>query len=327
MSNSASLIRASDGAEIPVIKLTAAIDSRSWVWSLSADIPVSAQSIVENGGGGPVELEATINGNTWRFYAESLRRNRAFGSKAMSVSGRGLAAALDVPFAMEKSFGNSTDRTAVQLMEDALMINGSPIGWVVDATAITDWLVTAGAWSHYGSHISAINKIAGSIDAVVQAHQTDKTIIISPRYPALPWNWGGVTPDVVLPESVVVQEGLEWQDKPPYNGVYVSGQNQGVLGQIKITGTAGDMHAPMVTDALITSAAAARQRGESILGDTGRQQRLSLSMPIGGDTTLPVITPGQFIDYAPVGIGLVRGVRVDANRPQYRQVIDVEVHL
>ncbi len=330
MSNNASLIRVSDGTEIPVLKLTAAIDARSWAWSLSAEVPLSAQSSVENDGSGPVELEATINGHSWRFLAENLRRNRAFGSKSLSVSGRGIAAALDAPFAIEQTFSNSsTGRTAVQLMEDALTINGVPMGWTVDATAITDWLVTAGAWNHYGTHISAINAIAGSIDALVQAHQTDKTLLIQPRYPVLPWKWAtDVTPDIILPEDVIVQEGLEWLDKPGYNGVYVSGQNQGVLGQIKITGTAGDAQAPMVTNPLITHADAARQRGEAILGDTGRQQRLTLSMPIGGDTTLPVILPNQFIEYGPQStIGLVRGVRVDASRPQYRQFVDVEVHL
>jgi len=329
MSNSASLIRVSDGTAIPVLKLTAAIDARSWVWSLSAEVPLSAQSVVENDGSGPVELEATVNGHSWRFLAENLRRNRAFGSKSLSVSGRGIAAALDAPYAIEQAFENTTDRTAVQLMEDVLTINGVPMGWAVDATAITDWLVTAGAWSHYGSHISAINTIAGSIDALVQAHRTDKTLLIQPRYPVLPWKWAtDVTPDIILPEDVIVQEGLEWLDKPDYNGVYVSGQNQGILGQIKITGTAGDAQAPMVTDPLITHADAARQRGEAVLGDTGRQQRLTLSMPIGGDTALPVILPNQFIEYGPQQtIGLVRGVRVDASRPQYRQFVDVEVHL
>ncbi len=329
MSNTATLIRVSDGAEIPAIKLTAAIDSRSWVWSLSADIPIGAQSIVESAGNGPVELEAAVNGHVWRFYAENLRRNRAFGNKSFTVSGRGLAASLDAPFSQEQSFSNTVDRTAIQLMEDALTINGQPIGWTIDGSEITDWLVTSGAWSHYGTHISAINQIAASIDALVQADPTGQTIRIRPRYPVLPWKWStDVTADIVLPEDVVVQEGLEWQDKPNYNGVYVSGQNQGVLGQVKITGTAGDVQAPMVTDPLITHANAARQRGETILGNTGRQQRLTLSMPIGGDTTLPVITPGTFLAYGPQStIGLVRGVRVDANRPQFRQSVDIEVHL
>jgi len=52
------------------------------------------------------------------------------------------------------------------------------------------------------------------------------------------------------------------------------------------------------------------------------------SEAIGGDTTLPVILPNQFIEYGPQStIGLVRGVRVDASRPQYRQFVDVEVHI
>lgn len=43
--------------------------------------------------------------------------------------------------------------------------------------------------------------------------------------------------------------------------MFVSGQDVGVLGQVTRAGTAGDVLAPMVVDALITEAAAARQRG------------------------------------------------------------------
>ena len=38
-------------------------------------------------------------------------------------------------------------------------------------------------------------------------------------------------------------------------------------------GTAGDVLAPMVVDALITQAAAARQRGIAVLADTGRHKQ------------------------------------------------------
>lgn len=328
VTNTARLVRVSDGAEIQVLRLDAAIDADSWVWSLTAEVPVSAQPLVENDGSGPVELEATINGHAWRFLVESLRRGRAFSKRSMIIGGRGLAARLAEPYAAVRSFTNTADRTAVQLMEDALTLNGVPLGWSIDATGITDWLVTTGAWGHRGSHIAAVNAIAGSIGALVQSDPAEQILHIKPRYPHPPWRWTeDAVPDIVLPEAVVVQEALEWMERPAYNAVYVSGQSQGVLGRIAIAGTAADQQAPMITDPLITHADAARQRGEAILGDTGRQQRLTLSLPIGGDTALPVILPGQFVDYAPVGIALARGIRVDAATARCRQIVDLEVHL
>lgn len=44
-------------------------------------------------------------------------------------------------------------------MDDALMINGVGIGWTLDF-GLTDWLVPAGAWSHTGSHIEAVARVA-----------------------------------------------------------------------------------------------------------------------------------------------------------------------
>ena len=87
-----------------------------------------------------------------------------------------------------------------------------------------------------------------------------------------------MTPDFVLPVDVVARESLRWIDKPAYNRVFVAGQETGVLGQVTRTGTAGDVLAPMVVDALITQASAARQRGTAILSDTGRQIEVTLRL-------------------------------------------------
>lgn len=329
MLNEARLFRVSDNTEIPVLSATASIDADSWVWAMSAAVPIDAQTLVQDDGTGPVELKLVINSYEFRFMAENLRRNRTFSGKSLSISGRGMAATLDAPYADAVTYDNAAQaRTVVQLMEGALTVNGQSIGWTIDATEITDWLAPAGAWSHTGSHISAINSIAGAINALVQADPTGQTIRIRPRYPLMPWEWdSSATPGVVLPENVVVQEGVEWVKSPAHNAVYVSGASQGVLGRAIVEGTAGDDYAEMVTHDLITHADAVRQRGASILGATGRRQRVSLSMPIGGDTQLPIIQPNTFIDYGPLGIGLSRGVRVDANRPAFRQTVDVEVYL
>ena len=108
----------------------------------------------------------------------------------------------------------------------------------------------------------------------------------------------------------------------------MSGQERGVLGQITRTGTAGDLVAPMVTDPLITTADAARQRGLSVLGDTGRQAIVSLSLPVLPETG--VIAPGKFVRYTDNGvtrIGLSRSVSVEASGPgALRQSIVLETH-
>jgi hypothetical protein len=84
----------------------------------------------------------------------------------------------------------------------------------------------------------------------------------------------------------------------------------------------------MVTDPLITEVNAARQRGISVLGDTGRKALLGLRLPILQETG--VILPGKFVRYtdgADEMIGIVRGTNVEATSPEAWQTLEVETQL
>ena len=89
-----------------------------------------------------------------------------------------------------------------------------------------------------------------------------------------------MTPDFQLPADATSRESLRWLEKPAYNRVFVSGQDVGVLGQVTRAGTEGNVLAPMLVDALITDAVAARQRGIAVLSDTGRQIEVSLRLQV-----------------------------------------------
>lgn len=324
--NTVTLRRAANNADVPTFALSLSIDVQSWTYGWQATIPASARSLVESASG-PVELKATINGTEYRLLAERIAQERSFGDARVRVSGRGKNAVLDAPYAPVGAFGNTQQRTAQQLMEDALTVNNTPIGWSID-WALTDWLVPAGAWSHQGTYISALQRIAEAAGGYLAPHPTANTIRVRHLYPSAPWNWGSITPDFVLPADVVSQESIEWLTKPEYNSVYVSGQNQGVLGRVKITGTAGDLLAPLVVDPLITHVDAARQRGRSILSDTGKQARVGLRLPVLTETG--IIQPGAFVQYndgATNRRGLVRSTSVDAAFPEVWQRLEVETHV
>lgn len=325
--NSATLRRVSDNALIHTLGLTLSLDTSSWTWGFDASVHLSDQAKVEPTTG-PVELLATINGVQFRLVAEKLVRERTFGRGSIRVSGRGRNALLDAPYAPTMSFTNEIDRTAQQLAGDALTYNGVPLPWSVD-WGLTDWLVPAGAWSHQGTHVSALNAIAQAAGGYLQPHRTAQTVKILPKYPVAPWAWGTVTPDFVLPAAVTTREGIEWMDKPEYNRVYVTGQKVGVEGRVTRAGTAGDLVAQMVTDPLITHAEAARQRGISILGDTGRMAMVSLSLPVLAETG--VIEVGKFVRYEDGGtirLGIVRSTSVSVGQSAVdtRQQIVLETH-
>ena len=325
--NSIELRRVDGNIAIPAHTFGMSLDVDSWTWSWSATLPADTQASLQPAtSGDPVEVEARINGVPYRLLVESVSRDRQFGQTRISVRGRGAAAVLDAPYAPVMNFGGAVDRTAQQLMGDALTVNGVSLGWDLD-WQLTDWLVPAGAWSHQGSYLSAVKAIAEAAGGYLQPHATAPTLRILPRYPHAPWAWDTVTPDIELPASVMEVEGVEWVTKPAYERVYVSGVGQGVLGQVTRAGSAGALVAPMVTDALITHADAARQRGLAVLADTGRQAHVSLKLPVLPETGL--ILPGLFLrhtDGADSVLGLVRSTSVEWGRPKLRQALTLETH-
>ncbi len=331
--NTATLRRVDGDVLIPTLAMTLTIDVESWTWGFTARTPGSALPDLEPGAGGqPVEVEAQINGVPYRALIEGITRERVFGRSDLSVTGRGKAAVLDAPYTPLSTFGNpSAARTAQQLANDVLTLNGVSIGWAVNWSP-EDWLVPAGVFSHQGSYMTALNAIAGAAGAYIQPHRTGKSLDFLLRYPAKPWEWGDVTPDYELPADVVQKEGIVWTDKAAYNRVFVRGVQSGVLGQVTRAGTAGDLEAPMVTDPLITTAVAARQRGLPVLADVGRQAAVSLRLPVLAETG--IIPPGKFVRYVDGGvtrIGLVRSTSAAIERAEEKltiwQTIGVETHV
>jgi hypothetical protein len=325
--NNVTLRRVDGNVSLPTLSLSIGIDADSWTWNFSASLPAQALSDIEPVNGQPIELEASVNGNLYRVLAETISRERSFGSASIRVGGRGKSALLAAPYAPVMSFANTQQRTAQQLMVDVLKINGVSLGWDID-WGLTDWLVPEGVFAVQGSYIDGLNSIASAAGAYIQPHPTLDKFSVQLRYPVAPWQWGSVVPQYEIPSSVMTRESIEWQSKPAYNRVYVTGQQQGVMGRITRSGTAGDLLAPMVTDPLITHADAARQRGISVLGDTGRQAMVELSLPVLPETG--VIHPGKFVRYTDNGvtrIGLTRSVQVQASgSTNLRQSIRLETH-
>ena len=323
--NNVTLHRLPDGLPVPVFNLSLSLDAASWTWGFEARLPAKAESLVAPGSAaGPVELVASINGTAFRVLAESISRERIFGDASIRISGRGRNAALAAPYAPVMTFGNAEARTARQLMDDVLTLNGIPLGWTVD-WGLTDWNVPTGVFARQGTWIEALASIASAVGGYLIPHPSDQRIRVRHRYPVAPWDWATITPDFVLPVDAVARESLRWLEKPAYNRVFVSGQDVGVLGQVTRAGTAGDVLAPMVVDALITEAAAARQRGIAVLADTGHQIEVNLRLPVLAETG--IIEPGAFVEYqdgSVTRLGLVRSTQIEAGMPEVWQTLGVQ---
>lgn len=324
--HSLSAIRVSDGAALPVYTIDLSADDQSFGWTVSASGPPELLGLLTSTDGAPVRIRVLIDGMSWDAVVLGIGRTREHGRTSVTVTARSASALLADPYMAEVAFLNAAPLTAQQIGAAALASTGIALDWQA-----TDWLVPAGAWSFYGTPMAAIRRIADSIGAVVASPRTGDTITIRPRYPVLPWAWSASSPDATLPIDVLVSEGYERADRPPYNGIYVSGQAQGVLALVKRSGTDGALLQPMVTDALVTALDAARQRGSSVLGQGGPQANMTLTLPVlTGPGEPGVIDPGKLVavtDPAGNWRGLTRSVRVSASYPSVRQTIVLERHV
>ena len=327
--------RLPDLADVPIFDVSLSADAGSYAWTFSASAPVSVFDQLAPVSGVPQQLRITLDGIPFAFIVDSLTHDEQFGRRGARIAGRSITALLGRPFARETQRLNSAPFTAQQLALQALDLTGVGLSW-----GLEDWLVPAGAWSHSGTALAAVQAIVEAVGGYLQSARNAATLLARHPYPTLaggipggPWNWyaSGVTPDVELAPDALVTTAIERSDGPDLNAVYVSGQNQGVLRLVKRTGSAADKLASPVTDPLITANEAARQRGTAILGAAGPKHLVRVSLPVLTGPSQPgVLDVGQLVQVnaAQPWRGRVRSVSVAAAfGREVRQSVQIERHL
>lgn len=318
---------------LPIYEVSLQADAGSFAWGFSARGPAALFDALAPSAGVPAQIRITLDGMQWVFIVDSLQRQREFGKAGARIAGRSATAAVGAPYSRELARLNATAQNAQQLASAALNLTGVGVDW-----GIADWLVPAGAWSHSGTPLAAVQAIAESAGGYVNSHRSSPTLLVRHPYPTLPggvpggpWNWGGAfAADVELAPDSIITSSIERRDGPDLDGIYVSGANQGVLALVRRTGTTGAKLAAMVTDPLITANAVAQQRGLSVLGQSGPKHIVQISMPIlTGGANPGVLDVGQLvqINESVPWRGRVRSVGVQASMPTAHQQITLERHL
>lgn len=323
--NSGSLKRLSDNTDIPVTQMTVKLDRDSWGWTLSASLANrSAFNLLV---GTWPEVEATINGFTWRFVLDPPQRSRSFGSASYSINGRSLAAHLTDPIHAARNYRELSLKSAEQLAIQELPDSGL---WTLDWDAsLPTWSIDAGIWQYDQlTPLKAIQRVAESCGAIVQADANDLKLWLKPKWPIKPWDWNAAVADLTLPASYVVSESAQPQVGTNANGVMVWGESEsGVVANITIAGTAGEIQRPGVTNPLIVDAYPAATLGIQVLADTWTMTQHQVDLPL---QAIPngsgLITPGLVIDFDESGDGwrgLVISTSISASFGQVQQTLEV----
>jgi hypothetical protein len=333
MLNSAFLTRLPERTAIDANSITVATDWDSLYWTIRAGISRDSHlALLESTPDGPMIVEASINSHVWKLQVDSWNTSTAFGGKTRGILGRSVSAQLGAPMAEVRTRTETNERTALQLMNDELEYTG----WTVVLDGLDDWLVPANVLSYADmTPMAVIKMIADAAGAMVQTDMAAQTIRIKPRFPVAPWLWSVATPSVIIPDSMATKVDGEWDARPLYNAVFISGEAGGISARVYREGSAGDLVAPSVTDKLITATEAARARGIAILGASGKWSKHRIELPVFAPWAVPgVLKPGTLIEYVE-GLpsaswkGVISAVSVTATWDRdkglkVRQTIDVE---
>lgn len=294
--NTISMKRVSDNTPIELVSASVGIDKNSWCWSFSGAVPYTEFEKVEPTATGPVEVELEINGLVWRLLVERYNTKEVFSKTDISISGRSVTAWLDEPYAPVRSFVQTTALTSRQFAEAELTRAGLVTGFTLDWQLIDalGWQMPANTWSYTDlTPVQVIQAIAQGAGGYVNSHPSAKELIVRSVYPRPFWEWAAATVDRTIPEGLILSRSLDWEERPVYNGVYVSGELTGVNDFVRRTGTNGAMQAPPFVGPMISDHAAARNKGIAILSASGKQARVGLELPM--EPTLGLVTPGMLV--------------------------------
>lgn len=312
------------GTPIPLTGVRIESGDDGFGWTLSASGPVGLVGLLAPQGGVPQQIRLTINGIDWVFAVKQPVRSRNFDGWQASVSGQSVTSLIGERYWHAKAWDIGSQMSVQQIASEALQHTGITLEWGAE-----DWQVPAAAWSHMGTPLSVIKRIAEAAGAVVRSHRTEPVLQLAPEYKTLPWNWATAVPDVVMPGQIIVQDTLTDLEQELRNAVYVSGSAAGgVIGQIVRAGTAGDLLAAQITDPLMTDVVAVRQRGIVPLADSALRWRQEVSVPlITGGTAPGLILPGYLIEVQEPGEtwrGMVRHLSLDESMPEFTQTLTVD---
>lgn len=309
--NSAALVRWPDLTPLPCTALTVETDFDSWCWSLSATLAGPAAWVLVQPNPLACEVQATINGQIWRFLLDVPSRNRAFNSDRTTLKGRSRSAWLHEPYTLGRNFSQLNARTMQQLGEAALDNTGWTLDWQGE-----NWLVPAGRYTSWNTPIGELIRLVNTTDDGLYTDPMLQIVTAQKRWPVASWLVDGETADIAIPESAILSLTQNPVYSQPYNGVYVSGTSHGALALVKIAGTDGALQpAEPITHELLCDEAgvAARQRGLNALSDSGAGWEMdaeTLFAP-SASPAFPLVPPGQIVYIAGLK-GVSRSCKISA---------------
>lgn len=323
--NEIEVSRLDNGQKIHVFNGSYRTDRSSWCWSYNLTIPAFELSKLDPIAGQPVILKIVVNGYQHLMLLENRTRSRQFASETYSLTGRSVSALLDAPSSPPRAFLQENERTSVQLVQAEIDRSAYPdltLNWqLIDALG---WIVPTESFSYSGSTpVKAIQEIAAAGGGFVYSEADSQAISIKPLYKKTYWDPIAVAEyDILLPESIVTEQSTDYEVYPDYNGITLTNDKTGLTGQIKRTGTSGNVLYESVNNRLFTSDQVMGGYGKSKLAKAGLVESHTFSMPLTSD--IGQCKPADILAFNAEFWGVVDSVSVSFTYSKVTQSVTVE---
>lgn len=321
--NTLSVTRLDNGEKITVYNGSYNTDRSRWCWSYSLTAPATEISKLEPIGGQPVILKIAVNGNEHHMLLENRSRSRSFANDRFTLTGRSQTALLDSPYSAVRSFLQENERTSVQLVQAEIdRASSNPnLNWqLIDELG---WIVANQSLSYNNlSPIAAIKLVAESGGGFIYSEKGSNTLSIKPQYKKTYWDSMSVDDyDRLIPESIVLSQSTDYEQHPNYNAITLTNDRTGATGQVKRTGTAGDVTYPSENNPLFNHVSMT-SFGKSKLAKAGMVETHTFDMPINAD--IGECAPGEVLAFNAEFWGIIDSVSVSFTNAIVKQTIKVE---
>ncbi|MCH7304770.1 hypothetical protein MMP74_10330 [Acinetobacter sp. NIPH 1869] len=323
--NEIEVSRLDNGQKIHVFNGSYRTDRSSWCWSYNLTIPAFELSKLDPIAGQPVILKIVVNGYQHLMLLENRTRSRQFASETYTLTGRSASALLDAPSSPPRAFLQENERTSVQLVQAEIDRSSYPdlsLNWqLIDALG---WIVPTESFSYGGlTPIKAIQEIAAAGGGFVYSEADSQAITIKPLYKKTYWDPIAISEyDILLPESIVTEQSTDYEVYPDYNGVTLTNDRTGQTGQVKRTGTSGDVLYETVNNRLFTSDQVMGSYGKSKLAKAGLVESHTFSMPLTSE--IGQCKPADILAFNAEFWGVVDSVSVSFTYSKVTQSVTVE---
>lgn len=323
--NEIEVSRLDNGQKIHVFNGSYRTDRSSWCWSYNLTIPAFELSKLDPIAGQPVILKIVVNGYQHLMLLENRTRSRQFASETYTLTGRSASALLDAPSSPPRAFLQQNERTSVQLVQAEIDRSAYPdltLNWqLIDALG---WIVPSESFSYGGlTPIKAIQEIAAAGGGFIYSEADSQAITIKPLYKKTYWDPIAISEyDILLPESIVTEQSTDYEVYPDYNGITLTNDKTGLTGQIKRTGTSGDVLYESVNNRLFTSDQVMGSYGKSKLAKAGLVEGHTFSMPLTSE--IGQCKPADILAFNAEFWGVVDSVSVSFTYSKVTQSVTVE---